>query len=172
INGLRRGIIYEDTQRQNSSFDQQWYPNADSDLSDLYRIGYWYEFGDDPITHRNDTVPSLLPFTTTGGAKKLARYRQTFNKRAVQTSSHVYSNLFQLVDTLNTSAIGDAYAAQVYPLVDIKEWARAFAAERILNNTDLYGARRINGLETKPGAQNSFLFKPGGDKWKFLIWDI
>ena len=171
INGLRRGLIYEDTQRQNSSFDQEWFPDADSDLSDLYRIGYWYEFSDNLLS-RSDVPPSLQSYTTTGGVKKLARYRQTFNKRAVKSSPHNYTNLYELVDVLNTTSTGDAYAAEVFPLVDIKEWARAFAAERILNNTDLYGALRLDGPNTKPGAQNSFIFKPGGDSWKFLIWDI
>src|SRR6185503_19243730 len=73
---------------------------------------------------------------------------------------------------LNTTSTGDAYAAEVFPNLDVWEWTRSFAAERILNNTDLYGARRIDGTSSKPGAQNSFILKPGGDTWKFLIWDI
>ena len=171
INGLRRGLVYEDTQRQNSSFNEQWFPDADADLSDLYRIGYWYEYGDN-LDQRSNNEPTLQDLTTTGGVKKLARYRQTFGKRAVKESIHNYTNLFQLVDTLKTTNTGDAYAAQVFPIVDVSSFATAFAAERMLNNTDLYGARRIDGTESKAGAQNSFLSKPGGDKWKFLIWDI
>lgn len=172
VNGLRRGLIYEDTQRQNSSFLAQWYPDADADTSDLYRIGYWYEFGDDPLAQRSNNEPSLMPFLTTGGVKKLARYRQTFQKRAVKESVHNYTNLFHLVDILNTTNTGEAYASLVFPHLDVWDFARAFAAERVLNNTDLYGARRIDGTDSKAGAQNSFLGKPGGDKWKFLIWDI
>ncbi|HWN96001.1 MAG TPA: lamin tail domain-containing protein, partial [Methylomirabilota bacterium] len=156
MNGLRRGLIYEDTQRQNADWSEQWFPNSIRDLDDLYRIGFWYEFSNDTLS-RSDQPPSLLPFITTGGAKKLARYRQTFQKRAVKNSPHNYTNLFQLVDAVNTTATGDAYAAQVFPLVDITSFAQAFAAERIINNTDLYGARRLNGTETKPGSQNSFL---------------
>ncbi len=165
INGLRRGIIYEDTQRPNKDFDAQWYP--DSSRGRLYKVAYWYEYSDD-TTHHGNTLPSLLPFTTTGGVKKLARYRQTFPKRAVKDSAHNYTNLFSLVDILNTTATGDAYAAQVYPNVDILEWARSFAAERIINNTDLYGSRRIKGDATKPGGQNAFLYKPGGDVLEVL----
>src|SRR5207253_77584 len=33
-------------------------------------------------------------------------------------------------------------------------------------------ARRLFGPNPKPGAQNSFIFKPAGGSWKFLIWDI
>jgi len=172
INGVRRGMIYEDTQRPTSSFDEQWYPNAVG--SDLYKVGYWYEFGDDTTKHDN-FGPSLVPFLTTNGAtvvKKLARYRQTFYKRAVKDSVHNYTNLFQLVDAMNTTATGEVYMAQMAATLDIKEWARSFAVERIINNTDLYGAKRLNGDITKPGGQNSFLFKAAGDTWKFLIWDI
>ncbi len=172
VNGLRRGLIYEDTQRQNAGFLEEWYPDADADLSDLYRIGYWYEFGDDPLAQRSNNEPTLLPLLTTGGVKKLARYRQTFGKRAVKASAHDYTNLFALVDLLKTTSTGDTYAAEVFPHLDVTSFARAFAAERMLNNTDLYGARRIEGTESKAGSQNSFLAKPGGDKWKFLIWDI
>jgi hypothetical protein len=172
VNGRRRGLIYEDTQRQNAGFLEQWYPDADADLSDLYRIGYWYEFGDDPLAQRSNNEPTLMPLLTTGGVKKLARYRQTFGKRAVKASAHDYTNLFELVDLLKTTSTGDAYASEVFPHLDVTSFARAFAAERILNNTDLYGARRIEGTESKAGSQNSFLARPGGDKWKFLIWDI
>ena len=171
INGLRRGLIYEDTQRQNASYLEQWYPDADADLNDLYRIGYWYEYGDN-LDQRSNNEPTLRDLTTTGGVKKRARYRQTFSKRAIQYSAHDYTNLFHLVDVLKTTSTGDAYAAEVFPHVDVWSFATAFAAERMLNNTDLYGALRIDGTETKPGSQNSFLAKPGGDKWKFLIWDI
>jgi hypothetical protein len=172
INGQQRGLIYEDTQRQNSGFLDEWYPDADSDLGDLYRIGYWYEFGDDPLAQRSNNEPTLIPLLTTGGVKKLARYRQTFQKRAVKGSAHDFTNLFELVDMLKTTSTGDAYAAEVFPRLDVTSFARAFAAERILNNTDLYGARRIEGTESKAGSQNSFLAKPGGDTWKFLFLDI
>lgn len=169
VNGFKRGRIYEDTQRPNGDFDEQWYPNGSP--GDLYKIGFWQEFSDD-TEHRDTVDPSLQVFTTTGGVKKLARYRQTFAKRSSQGSIHDYSNLYNLVDTLNTSATGDAYIQQVMSVVDVRSWARAFAAERIINNTDLYGAKRYDGPFTKPGAQNSFLLKPQNEGWKFLIWDV
>ena len=169
VNGYRRGIIYEDTQRPSGSFDSEWYP--DSDVGDLYKVAYWYEYSNDTTSHGN-TSPTLTPITTTGGVKKLARYRQNFPKRAVKDSAHNYTNLFALVDILNTSATGDAYAQQVFPNVDIREWCLSFAAERIVNNTDLYGAKRLKGDVTKAGGQNAFLLKPAGNNWKFLCWDL
>ncbi len=170
VNGLRRGIIYEDTQRPNADYDEEWFPNDDN--GDLYKIGYWFEF-DDLAANQSSIAPaSLAPFTTTDHGqvvKKLARYRQTFYKRAVKDSIHNYTNLFHLVDAVNTPATGDDYVAQVYPVVDVTEWARAFAVERMMNNTDLYGNRKNSG---NPGGQNAFIFKPTDDTWKFYIWDI
>ena len=148
INGLRRGLIYEDTQRQNADFDEQWYP--DHPPGDLHKVSYWYEYTDDTLQHDN-VRPSLVPFLTTNGVKKLARYRQNFPKRALRESAHNYTNLFNLVDVLNTTATGEEYANRVFPHVDIVEWARSFAVERIVNNTDVYGARRLDGDRTKPG---------------------
>lgn len=169
VNGLRRGTIYEDTQRQNADFDEQWYP--DHEPGDLHKVAYWYEYSDDTLSHQN-TRPTLLPFTTTNGAIKTARYRQNFPKRALRSSAHNYTNLFLLASLLHTTATGEEFANRVFPHLDIVEWARSFCVERVVNNTDVYGARRLDGDRTKPGGQNAFLYKPAGESWKFFIWDI
>ena len=172
VNGLRRGLIYEDTQRQNSDFRRAMVSRCDWTGRSL-SIGYWYEFGDDHVAPWQYACRAWLPFTTTGGVKKLARYRQTFYKRAVKGSPHNYTNLFALVDLLNTTSTGEDYAQQVFPVVDVTDFARDFAAERIINNTDLYGARRIDGtLTARPVRRTHSSSNPAGDTWKFLIWDI
>ena len=167
MNGVRRGIIFEDTTKPNKSFEETWFP--DSVLGDMYKIMYWFEFDDSAENQSSIAPASLRNFTTTGGAKKLARYRQTFGKRAVKNSANDYSNLYTLVDTVNTTATGDDYLTEVLPLVDVAQWARVFALERVLNNSDLYGNQKNSG---NPGGQNAFLFKPDNDTWKFIIWDI
>ena len=58
------------------------------------------------------------------------------------------------------------------PHLDITGWARAFAAERIINNTDFMAASASNGSDEQAGSAEFLYFKPGGDTWKFLIWDI
>ncbi len=166
FNGLHRGFIYEDTQQPNSDYDVEFYP-ADVD-GDLYKVQYDFETTDDTVGH--STAPaSLRIFTTTGGVKKLARYRETFTKRAVEGSPYNYTNLLKLVDVINTSANGDGYVADVFPAVDIKEWMGVFALERMWNNTDLYGNQKQSG---NPGGQNAYIYKPDGDSWKFLMWDV
>lgn len=160
LNGIKRGILLEDTQQPNSDFNAQWFP--DYPATDLYKVMIWFEF-DDAASGFSSAGASLANFTTTGGVKKLARYRQNFGKRAVQDSASNYTNIFNLVDTLATTAVGDAYMMQVAPKLDYTEWARIFATERIVGNTDLYA----NG-----GGQNCYIAKPEGGPWRFLIWDI
>jgi len=161
MSGVRRGIIYEDVQQPNGDLTSQWYPEVAD--GDLYKVMLWFEF-DDAASNFSATGASLSPFTTTGGVKKLARYRQTFGKRAVQDSASNFTNIFNLVDTVNTTATGDAYTAQISAAVDVAEWARILAVERMVGNTDSY---------SYGGGQNMYIFKAGSaGLWKMLIWDI
>ncbi|MBI5385163.1 MAG: lamin tail domain-containing protein [Verrucomicrobia bacterium] len=159
LNGTKRGYVLEDTQQPNADFDAQWFPDGAD--GDLYKVMIWFEV-DDAAAGFTSTGATLTAVTS-GGVKKLARYRQNFGKRAVQNSASDYTNLFHLVDTLGTTATGEAYARLVGPVVDFNEWARTFAVERIVGNTDVYA----NG-----GGQNCYIFKPAGGAWQFLIWDI
>jgi len=159
INGVRRGIIFEDTQQPNGDFLDQWYPDNGGDL---YKVMIWFET-DDAASAFTGAGASLALFTTTGGVKKLARYRQNWGKRAVQDSANNYTNLFQLVDTVNIPGTDSNYVRSIESLVDIEEWARIFAVERIVGNTDGYS----NG-----GGQNMYAVKVYGARWNMLIWDI
>lgn len=161
INGTLRGRIFDDTQQPNGDFERQWNPQG-ADGGDLYKVMNWFEF-EDAAAAFSSAGATLTPVTTAGGVKKLARYRQNFGKRAVAGSVSNYTNLFHLVDLLATTATGDAYAQQVFPQVDVWEWARVFAVERIVGNTDVYG----NG-----GGQNLYIYKPLGAPWQAQIWDI
>jgi len=166
FNGLHRSFIYEDTQQPASDYDAEFFP---SDVEgDLYKVQYDFETTDDTVGH-STTPASLRIFTTTGGGKKLERYRQTFTKRAVDGSPYDYTHLLDLVDLMNTLATGDDYIAQVFPAVDLKEWMEVFALERLWNNSDLYGNQKQSG---NPGGQNCYIYKPDGDAWKFLMWDV
>src|SRR5207253_4519061 len=128
------------------------------------KVQYDFEATDDTVGH-NITPASLQQFFTTGGIKKLARYRETFTARSVNGTPYNYTNLYHLVDTVNTTATGDAYLAQVSPIVDMKEWMGIFALERLFNNTDLYGNQKQSG---NPGGQNCYIYMPDNDSWKFL----
>src|SRR6266516_2704386 len=70
---------------------------------------------------------------------------------------------------MNTPARDEAYLAQVFSALDVKEWMGVFALERLWNNTDLYGNQKLSGAA---GGQNAYLYKPSGDSWKFFMWDV
>jgi hypothetical protein len=161
MQGVRRGIIMEDVQQPNGDHARQWFPDVDD--GDLYKIQIWFEFNDTSFSPFGSTGASLANFTS-GGAKKLARYRQNWGKRSVRDSASNYTNLFRLVDTLNIGTTGDAYLATVGPVIDFNEWSRVFAVERLIGNGDSYG----NG-----GGQNMYIFKAGAvGPWHLLLWDI
>lgn len=161
VNGLRRGsTLVEDSQRPDGDLTEEWYP--DHANGDLYKMQFWYEY-DDAATSFSAVGFSLGNFTTTGGAKKLARYRWNWAKRAAEDSMNNYTNVYNLVDAVNTNATGQAYTTAVESQVDIDNWFRTLAVEKIVGNGDSWG----NG-----GGQNMYAYKPLQDTWKLLIWDI
>ena len=160
INGVRRAAMFEDVQQPNGDLADEFYPDGQN--GDLHKIQIWYEM-DDAASTFTGVGASLDRFTTTGGAKKLARYRWTWAKRAIHGSANNYTNLFKLVDTVNTTATGDAYTRQVEPVVDVDNWLRTYAVEHIVGNNDSYAYG---------GGQNMYAYRPQGDSWKLLIWDI
>src|SRR5439155_27097520 len=106
---------------------------------------------------------SLANFTTTGDQKKLARYRWTFAIRAVQDSAGNFTNLFALVDAANFPGLGANYRRQLESLVDVDNWLGTYAVEHIVGNNDSFAYG---------GGQNMYSYKPVGDTWKMMIWDI
>ena len=158
LNGAKRGTVYEDCLQPNSDVIQEWFP--EDTQGDLYKANDWFEF-DDNATKEFNVDATLQNFTTTGGAKKLARYRWNWNKRAVKGSANDYSSLFTLVDAVNTT---DAtYTSRVEALVDVEQWMCAFAVEHIAANWDSYGYQR---------GKNMYAYKPVQGKWQLLMWDI
>jgi hypothetical protein len=146
--------IYEDTQQPNSDVLDQLFP--DDNDGDFIKIEVQQEDSGAFI----DTT--LRPILTTNGVKKTARYRWNWRKRAVQDSVHNYTNLFQLVDAVNVTS---NYTEQVEALVDVEQWMRVFALERIIGNWDSYGYTGGQG-------HNLYGYKPNSGRWQLLLWDL
>ncbi len=165
MHGVRRGVVMEDVQQPSGDHEQQWWPEVDD--GSLHKVQLWFEHNDTSFSPFGSTGASLSRFTTTGGSKKLARYRQNWGKRAVRTGESVsdYTALLQLVDALaTTNSPVDGYLAVVEPVVDFDVCSRVFAVQRIIGNGDSYG----NG-----GGQNMYIFKAGATgRWNLLLWDI
>lgn len=146
--------IYEDTQQPNADVLDQLFP--DDHDGDFIKIEVQQE------TFGTFIDTTLRPILTTNGVKKTARYRWNWRKRALSDSAHNYTNLFQLVDAVNVTS---NYTEQVEALVDVEQWMRVFALERIIGNWDSYGYTAGQG-------HNLYAYKPASGRWKMLLWDL
>ncbi len=160
VGGIRRAAYFEDVQQPNRDMMDSYFSAGQN--GDLHKVQLWFEF-DDAASAFTANGASLDRVTTTGGVKKLAHYRWTWAKRALTGSASDYTNLFALVDTVNTTLSGPAYAQRLEPVVDVDNWLRTYAVEHIVGNNDSYAYG---------GGQNMFAYRPAGDTWKLLIWDI
>lgn len=159
VNGVKRGVILEDTQVPNSDVIAEHYPQDTE--GELFKVSLWFEFADANLGDFTPTPATLQKFTTTGGLKKLARYRWNWPKHAVKGSVNDYASLFDLVEALNSGAA--VYTGQVESLADVEQWMGIFAVEHIVGNWDSFGYR--NG-------SNLYAYKTRAGRWQLLIWDI
>ena len=158
VNGLRRSFIMQDTQKPDADLVRQWFP--DEADGELFKMQIWREY-DAAVNNTTSIGATLGNFTTTGGAKKTARYRWCWTPRTTQGTVNNFTDLFALVDAVNSPS--NTYTAAVEAVVDIEQWMRTFAAEHIVGNWDSYGYG--NG-------QNMYAYRPTGGRWKMIIWDL
>jgi hypothetical protein len=137
VNGVTddsRQATFEAIVQPDGSFLNEWSPNAST--GEFFKIERAFEFSD-TASLTADPEPRLQNFTTNGGVKKREKYRWNFMFRSTARRNN-YTNIFSLVDALN-SAAPKPYTAAVTDLVDVEEWMRIFAAEHITVNFDAYG---------------------------------
>jgi hypothetical protein len=162
VNGVTdqsRGSVYEDVQQPGKDIINEWVPD-DTD-GQFYKIERWFEFSDG-ISLLSDLQPRLENYTTTGGAKKTARYRWNWLPRAVKGSANDYTNLFALVDAVNAPA-PEPYTSATESLADMEEMMGIFAVERIVENFDSWGHEI---------GKNMYAYKPENGKWMTFMFDI
>ena len=158
VTDMQRGTVFEAVNQPASDFIEAWVPD-DSD-GDFYKIDRAFEFSDFGQLIA-DPQPRLQNYLTTGGAKKTARYRWTFLKRAADRVND-YTNIFNLVDALNAPA-PEPYTSATESLVDIREWMGIFAMEHIIVNFDAYGHEI---------GKNMYAYKPVNGKWQLYMFDL
>jgi hypothetical protein len=162
VNGVpnsSRGIpIYADTQQPDSQFMRTWFP--DDDRGEIFKIDDWFEFNDS-VAREFNVDARLENYTTTGGAKKQARYRWSWEKKFNRTLNDDYTSLFSLVDALN--APDSTYVSQVENTINVDDWITVFALRHAVGDWDGYGYNR---------GKNQFAYKPFGSTWKMLLWDL
>lgn len=160
FNGQQRSAVYEDAQQPNADVVSEFFP--DDDAGSLHKVEDWFEFDDTGDSMLGHVDATLQNFTTTGGAKKTARYRWNWRPRATSESANAFTNLFTLVDAMN-AAQPEPYRSGVAGLVNVEEFMRVLAMERIVGNWDSYGYSR---------GKNMFAYKPTEAPWMLLPWDV
>jgi hypothetical protein len=79
------------------------------------------------INFNNNAWCNLLPYTTTGGVKKTARYRYNYEIRRTPDSDSDFTNIFSLTDAASSSASPN-YVANMENIANMENWMRVFAA--------------------------------------------
>ncbi|MFO1512611.1 MAG: lamin tail domain-containing protein, partial [Verrucomicrobiota bacterium] len=160
VNGVARGTIYDDIQKPGGDSINEWF-SGDSD-GGLFKTDGWDEYNSDGERVGDPIILNTLEnFTTSGGAKKTARYRWNWEPRTVRNTANDFSELFALVDAVNAPA--DGYQSAVEALVDMDQWMRTFCMDDLASFWDAFG--NINN-------KNTFLYKPERDRWKLVSWDF
>ncbi len=153
VDGRRRGTLMEDTQTPDSDVVKEHFPNDTGGW--LYKMQPWFEFAPFPsgqsIGFNNMSWCNLMPYTTTGGTKKVARYRYNFLSRRTPDSSSDFTNVFSLVDAANSFGTPN-YVANMENLADMENWMRVFAANHAAGNWDSFGCQNAQNLYAYMGA--------------------
>ncbi len=165
VNGSRRGTLMEDAQTPDGDVVKEHFPNDPDGW--LYKMQPWFEFGPFPsgnsIPFNNNSWCSLSAFTTTGGAKKTARYRYNWEIRRTPDSANDFSPVFSLVDAANAVSSPN-FVANLENVADMENWMRVFAANHAAGNWDSFGA---------PNGQNLYGYMGTlGTKYSLMMFDF
>lgn len=164
VNGRRRGTLMEDALRPSTSVGEKYFTGDSGGM--LYKIQPWFEFGPFPsgntIAWGNKAWATLLPYTTTGGAYKQARYRWHYQMRDTPDSLNNYTNVFTLITAASASS-SPYYATALQNLVDMENWMRVTAANHAAGDWDCFGVQ--NG-------QNVYAYVSPHEKWKMFMFDM
>jgi hypothetical protein len=156
--GLFRYDIMEDLEQPNHDYAEKWFPGDST--GDLYKVAVWFEF-DDNNSGFNATGATIEPFTTTGSAYKLARYRWNWQRRSNDGNANNYAQFLDLVSAINDTSTN--YVPRTLQMADIEQWMRVFCFDYAMGNWDAW---------TYNVGQNMYLYRPTAQRWVILPWDI
>ena len=164
VNGARRFTtaipIYHDCHQPGGDFVNSNFP--DDANGRLIKTSRWDEYSGTNTVLAGD-FNSLLPFTTTGGVYKTARYRWCWMPRSSEGSENDFADIFNLVTATNISGSGAAYIDGVNALVDVNQWMGNFAFADLCAYWDTFG---------NPNDKNAYLYKPTISGWKVITNDL
>lgn len=157
VNGTRRGKLMEDSLRPTASSVNGEYFGDDSD-GQLYKIQRWYDGSSTSLIA--DCL--LVNYSTTGGAKKIARYRPTWGLKDTSGSMSDYTNVFVLINAANAYSQPN-YEKVMETVVDAENWMRHSAANHAAGNWDCFGST---------DGQNADAWVSANQPWKLFTIDF
>ncbi len=164
VNGNRRGLLMEDAQTPDGDVVKENFPNDPDGY--LYKMQPWFEFAPYPngasLPFNNYGWCTLLPYYTTGGVKKAARYRYNFLTRRTPDSASNFTNVYSLIDAANSWTTPN-YVANVQAFANMENFMRVFAANHAAGNWDSFGTQNGQNLYGYYGTQ--------GTKYSLIMWD-
>ena len=169
VNGNRHGPLMEDSQVPGAEMLKEYWPNDNNGI--LYKNHAWFE-GDVALQSNgymnvnNESFCLMGRYTTTingvPNQYKLARYRWMWWIRQFTDSANDFSQLYALIDAVNTATTSPAYYANMESQVDTEEWLRLSAIEHATGDLDSFFTLV---------HWNMYTYKPTMGKWTALKWD-
>ncbi len=167
VNGNRRGPFMEDAQTPSGDMVDEYFSNDTDGI--LYKVARWYEFSQTQSGYAQPNTLAaeamILPYSTTGGVKKVARYRWNFENRRTPglVSQSNYTNLFALIDAASEHGQTN-YVRDMESQIDMENWMRVFAANHAAGNWDCFGS---------DSGQNLYMYEGTlGTKWSLMMFDF
>jgi hypothetical protein len=165
VNGYRALQLMEDTQCPDADMVKEYFSNDSGGF--LYKMQPWFEFVPLPSGYyfdfNNEAWCAIMPYLTTGRAKKTARYRYTFEIRHTPNSANNFTNIFSLIDAAGAVS-GPNYAPNIEAIADMENWMRVFAANHAAGNWDSFGCQNAQNLYGYIGTQ--------GTRYSLLMFDF
>lgn len=165
VNGVRRGQLMEDALRPSVSVPDAYFPDETDGF--LFKFQPWFEGGANMNADRtwpweNKSWCLFMPYTTTGGAYKLSRYRWNYQMRETPDSQNNYSHFFTLM-TVATNYNRTNYAELMESVADMDNWLRLVAANHAAGNWDCWGV--VN-------EQNVYGYVSSRTRWTLFMFDF
>jgi hypothetical protein len=148
VNGVRRGKFMEDALRPTASMmADEYFP--DDTHAQLFKVQRWY----DGSSTAQISECLLRQYTTTGGAKKTARYRPNWGLKDTTTSLSDFTNVYTLIAAATANAQPN-FTDVLENVADMENWIRVSAANHAAGNWDCFGSQSGQNVDAWVSAEH------------------
>lgn len=153
FNGNDHGV-YANVQKIDKSYVEQHFP--DDQGGNIHKIDDYFEFDDAGGFSNRDAR------LTDYGTKK-EEYRWNFEKRDTDRNDD-WTQIQTLVRLMNTSPTSASYETNVEKAINVDNWVKTLAIQKIIGGWDSFGYNR---------GKNMFMYRPPVEgRWHLCTWDM